>query len=123
MRRILNRWKLPGLSAVVLLSLSVSVAFIAWSPLELRATWIREGMTQDQASEVMHRPPDRVGLLHSFWIEGDGEEVRVTLSHTNPRLVKTKRYSPPGSKRQSLADELIGHLKTIRTRIGGWLPR
>jgi hypothetical protein len=75
-------------------------------------------MTQDQASNVMHRPPDRVGLLHAFWIQSDGEEVRVTLTHTVPRFVKTKRYSPPRSSRHSLADELIGRLKTIRARIG-----
>ena len=118
MRKILKRWKLLSLSALVLLSLSVSVTFIAWSPLELRSQWIRKGMTQDQASEVMHRPPDAAGLFHCFWIEDDGEEVRVTMSYTNPRLVKTKRYSPPRSKRQSLADKLIGYLKSIRTRMG-----
>jgi hypothetical protein len=118
MRKNLKRWKLLGLSALVFLSLTVSLTFIAWSPLELRSKWIREGMTQDQASEVMHRPPDAAGLFHCFWIEHDGEEVRVTMSYANPRHVKSKRYSPPRSGRQSLADELIGHLKRLRTRIG-----
>src|SRR5689334_7327648 len=119
MRRILKRWKLLGLSAVLLLVLSVSVILIGSSPLQLRAERIHEGMTQDQVSKVMHRAPDTVGLLHGFWIEDDGEEVRVTLSHTNPRLVKTTRYFPPVIKRQSLADKIIVLLKTIRARIGG----
>jgi hypothetical protein len=118
MRRILKRWKSLGFSALVLLPLIVSVTLITCSPLELRSKWIREGMTQDQACEVMRRPPDMVGLFHCFWIEEDGEVVRLTMSYTNPRLVKTKSYSPPSSKRQSLADKLIGQLKRIRRRIG-----
>jgi hypothetical protein len=40
MRKALKRWMLRALSAAALLSFSLFVAFIAWSPLELRAKWI-----------------------------------------------------------------------------------
>ena len=115
MGRLLKRWKLLGLSVAFLLA-GTGLAFLIWTPLELRSKRIQEGMSQDQLAAVMGRPPDATGLFCSFW-KGDGEEVQVSLSFANPRRAIGKRYIDHRPRRESLADRLFGLLKEIRMLI------